>query len=144
MGAKLNQINIVVSDMETMSQFYRRLGLEIEAPSSEWAPHHRSDLGGGGSTNFDFDLDSEKFARTWNEGWRGGPGVVLTFQVESRDEVDQLYRELTSAGYPAQQAPYDTFWGTRYAVVSDPDGNAVGLMSQAESAHATAPPSPPD
>jgi uncharacterized glyoxalase superfamily protein PhnB len=30
---------------------------------------------------------------------------------------------------PVQQPPYDAFWGARYAVVSDPDGNAVGIMS---------------
>ena len=28
-----------------------------------------------------------------------------------------------------QQEPYDAFWGARYAVVSDPDGNGVGIMS---------------
>jgi catechol 2,3-dioxygenase-like lactoylglutathione lyase family enzyme len=142
-SARLNQVNVVVSDMEAMSHFYRQLGLEIEAPLSEWAPHHRSEAGGGSET-FDFDLDSEKFARMWNEGWPGGPGVVLTFSVDSRDEVDQLYRELTGAGNPPQQPPYDTFWGARYAVVSDPDGNAVGLMSPADSTRAKAPPSPPD
>lgn len=47
MGVRLNQVNIVVSDMEAMSEFYRRVGLTIEAPLSEWAPHHRSDVGGG-------------------------------------------------------------------------------------------------
>ena len=29
----------------------------------------------------------------------------------------------------SQQEPYDAFWGARYAIVEDPDGNAVGLMS---------------
>jgi uncharacterized glyoxalase superfamily protein PhnB len=27
------------------------------------------------------------------------------------------------------QAPYDAFWGARYAIIEDPDGVAVGLMS---------------
>jgi hypothetical protein len=27
------------------------------------------------------------------------------------------------------QPPYDAFWGARYAIVEDPDGIAVGLMS---------------
>jgi uncharacterized glyoxalase superfamily protein PhnB len=27
------------------------------------------------------------------------------------------------------QRPYDAFWGGRFAVVADPDGNEVGLMS---------------
>ena len=31
--------------------------------------------------------------------------------------------------YQGQQSPYDAFWGARYAVIEDPDGNAVGIMS---------------
>ena len=29
----------------------------------------------------------------------------------------------------SQQPPFDAFWGARYAIVEDPDGNSVGLMS---------------
>ena len=142
MGARLDQINIVVRDMDAMSDFYARLGLQIDAGSPEWAAHHRSDAADDGHP-VDFDLDSQEFAQVWNEGWPGGPGVVLTFRVESRDDVDHLYRDLASAGYRTQQPPYDTFWGARFAVVVDPDGNSVGLMSHADPARETAPPPPP-
>jgi uncharacterized glyoxalase superfamily protein PhnB len=54
---------------------------------------------------------------------------VLGFKVASREAVDEIYQDLTSAGYKSQQAPHDAFWGARYAIVEDPDGNAVGLMS---------------
>ena len=141
-GATLDQINIVVRDMDAMSEFYGRLGLQIDAASPEWAAHHRSDAGDDGGP-VDFDLDSQEFARVWNEGWPGGPGVVLTFRVESRDAVDRLYHDLANAGYQSQQSPYDTFWGARFAVVADPDGNSVGLMSHADPGRATTPPSPP-
>jgi catechol 2,3-dioxygenase-like lactoylglutathione lyase family enzyme len=141
-SVKLDQVNIVVRDMEAMSEFYRRLGLRIEAPSVEWAAHHRSDARSDGS-GVDFDLDSPQFARMWNEGWPGSPAIVLTFRVESREDVDRLYRELASAGYTTQQPPYDAFWGARYAVVADPDGNSVGLMSHPDATCVTAPPSLP-
>ena len=36
---------------------------------------------------------------------------------------------MTEAGYISEQQPYDAFWGARYAVVQDPDGNPVGIMS---------------
>ena len=39
-----------------------------------------------------------------------------------------------------QQAPYDAFWGGRFAIVEDPDGNPVGLMSPNDPAMRTAPP----
>jgi hypothetical protein len=54
---------------------------------------------------------------------------VLGFKVESRERVDEIYADLTAAGYRGQQPPYDAFWGARYAVIEDPDGNAVGIMS---------------
>jgi len=140
---RLDQINIVVRDMEAMSGFYRRLGLRIESASPEWAAHHRSDDSVEDGGVVDLDLDSQEFARLWNEGWPGGAGVVLTFRVESREEVDHLYSDLASGGYRTQQRPYDTFWGARFAFVVDPDGNSVGLMSQPDPTRATAPPLPP-
>src|SRR6185503_3124926 len=36
--------------------------------------------------------------------------------------------KIAGGGYRGQQPPYDAFWGSRYAVVEDPDGNLVGLM----------------
>jgi uncharacterized glyoxalase superfamily protein PhnB len=58
--------------------------------------------------------------------------VVVGFRVASRDDVDRLYADMTGAGYRGQQPPYDAFWGARYAVVEDPDGNAVGIMSPSD------------
>jgi uncharacterized glyoxalase superfamily protein PhnB len=54
---------------------------------------------------------------------------VLGFKVESREKVDEIYRDLLNAGHQGQQEPYDAFWGARYAVIEGPDGNAVGIMS---------------
>ena len=64
-------------------------------------------------------------------GTRGPPerGAILGFKVESRHEVDALVAALAADGVPVQQPPYDAFWGARYAVVSDPDGHGVGIMS---------------
>ena len=38
-------------------------------------------------------------------------------------------RELVDAGYTGRQPPYDAFFGARYTIVADADGNDVGLMS---------------
>lgn len=133
----LNQFNLVVRDMEASVEFYRRLGLEMRDAGpewKEWEPHHNTFIMPNG---IHLDLDSEEFARVWDRGWRGsGPGMgVLGFEFESRDEVDRHYAELTGAGYRSQQEPYDAFWGARYAVVEDPDGNAVGLTSPRSDEH---------
>jgi catechol 2,3-dioxygenase-like lactoylglutathione lyase family enzyme len=130
-----DQINLVVSDMDAAVAFYRRLGLKIPDTDPAWQPHHRTAEVSGG---LDLDLDSEKFARHWNRGWNGGRAVI-GFKVDSRDQVDDLYQELTDAGYRGQQLPYDAFWGARYAVIEDPDGNPVGIMSPVDAARRSDP-----
>jgi catechol 2,3-dioxygenase-like lactoylglutathione lyase family enzyme len=123
----LDQINLVVRDMDAMVGFYRRLGLEIPATGEAWDRDHRSATMPGGH---DFDLDSTAFAQQWDVGWpEGTTGPVLGFRVEARETVDAIYADLTGNGAVGQQPPYDAFWGARYAIVVDPDGNDVGIMS---------------
>ncbi len=140
-GPVLDQINLVVREMDAMVDFYRRLGLKIDDPGALWKRHHRTAALRDG---LDLDLDSREFARIWNQGWpEGQTGAVIGFRLPKRELVDQTYDDLTSAGYLGQQRPYDAFWGARYAVVEDPDGNSVGLMSPVDPARRTPPPSPP-
>ena len=136
----LNQINLVVRDMDAMIEFYRRLGTDIAPTEPPWDRHHRTL---GTRDGLDFDLDSTSFAAQWNQGWsQGQTGPVIGFQVESRDTVDSIYADLTNAGYVGQQPPCDAFWGARYAVIADPEGNTVGLMSAVDPARRTEPPTP--
>ncbi|MCH8994769.1 MAG: VOC family protein [Chloroflexi bacterium] len=138
----LSQINLVVKDMDATVAFYRRLGLEIPDTDPEWQAHHRTAAMPEG---LDLDFDSGEFAQQWNGGWRSrGEGAVgvIGFSVSSREAVDELYEELMNAGYRGQQSPYDAFWGARYAIVEDPDGNAVGLMSPIDPARRVIPTPP--
>jgi catechol 2,3-dioxygenase-like lactoylglutathione lyase family enzyme len=137
----LDQVNLVVSDMQRSSDFYRRLGVAFEAGDSGWGLHHRSGSGSGESGGASLDLDSLSFAAQWGRIERTGP--VIGFRVEAREDVDRIYAELTAAGHAGQQPPYDAFWGSRFAVVQDPDGNSVALMSPSEAAYRTRPPAPP-
>lgn len=140
----LNQLNLVVNDVAASVAFYRRLGLAVEeAARPEWAPHHATAMMANGMR---LELDSVQFAKQWDPGCKGrggNTGCVLFFGVSSRDEVDRRFEHLTGAGYGCQQAPQDAFWGARYAIVEDPDGNAVGLMSPIDPTQRRAPPAPP-
>jgi len=131
----INQLNLVVRDIDAATDFYSRLGVQF----ADRRPDHRSATNTG---RFDFDLDSRSFARVWNSGAADASTVVIGFGVASREEVDRLCADLAAAGYRVQQRPYDTFWGARYAVVEDPDGNPVGLMSPVDPARRTWPPEP--
>ena len=121
----LDQFNLVVTDMEATVAFYRTLGLTIPDIEPEWQGRHRSAVLPGG---IDLDFDSVEFAHTW--GWpEHGRMGVLGFRVPSREAVDETYQRVIDAGYRGVKPPWDAFWGARYAIVEDPDGNAVGIMS---------------
>jgi uncharacterized glyoxalase superfamily protein PhnB len=131
-----SQLNIVVSDMEAAVTFYRRLGLDAKVTPD--GVHARASLPGGLSIEW----DTAEFAALWDSGSRGpdGGSIVLGFSVSTRQAVDDLYAELTSAGYHGRQRPYDAFFGARYAIVDDPGGNGVGLMSPIDDEHRCWPP----
>jgi catechol 2,3-dioxygenase-like lactoylglutathione lyase family enzyme len=133
-----DQINLVSADVEASVAFYRLLGLEIPDTDPDWQARHRSATGSDG---IDFDIDSEEFAQKWDPGWNGGKAVV-SFRVPTREAVDECHALLTAAGHPSQAAPYDAFWGARYAIVEDPDGNMVGIMSPSDPDRRSAPPAP--
>jgi hypothetical protein len=41
------------------------------------------------------------------------------------------------AGYVIHLEPIDAFWGARYAIIDDPDGNHIGIMSPSDGPHET-------
>src|SRR5204863_10050993 len=103
-------------------------------PSTGRSPHRRAGA-----------RIADESARLWHAGWRADPAsakVVLGFVLATRQAVDDRYAELTAAGYPGRQPPFDAFWGARYAIVADPDGNDVGLMSPVEESRRAWPPQP--
>ena len=119
-GLKVNQFDVVVSDMKATVEFYRQLGCEVADDNPD---HVRVDVPG-----LELELDSAASVPAWNRGWTGGMGI-LGFEVPTREGVDDLFTRMASAGYRSQQEPFDAPWGRRYAVIEDPDGNAIGLMS---------------
>ena len=119
-------IEIVVADMAASLAFYRRLGLEIP-DGSDAEPHVDVDLGG-----LHLAFDTRDTILSFNPGWTppsGGHGMALAFACGSPAEVDAAHAELTGAGATSALEPWDAFWGMRYAVVHDPDGNPVDLFA---------------
>ncbi len=121
----LSQLNLAVRDMGATAAFYRRLGLPIEA--NEDTEHVACTLPNG----MIIEWDQTDFVTVWDSSSTGETGgtTVLCFSLPSRDAVNDVYGDLIAGGYHGRQQPYDAFWGARYAIVADPDGNPVGLMS---------------
>ncbi len=140
----LKGLNLVAKDMDATLTFYRRLGLDIPEHvvwKTDSGAHHVDIPMPNG---VDLDLDSEALAQAYNAAWREAEAptarVVIGFSVETREAVDQIYAALTGEGHRGLQPPYDAFWGARYAIIEDPDGNHVGIMSPRDPARQGAPP----
>lgn len=128
---QLSQLNLVTNDMESTLAFYRLLGIEIPE-DAVWRTvsgvHH---VGLALPNGFGLDFDSPALANVYDAAGNRphGPGSVIGFTLDTRAAVDEMYTRLTNAGHSGLQPPFDAFWGARYAIVEDPNGNHVGLMS---------------
>jgi len=139
----LDQLDLVCADVSRTLAFYRLLGLKIPRRAM-WVtasgPHHvRIAMGG-----MEMAWDSVALAKAYNKGFRKlgrGGNVVIGFSVATRRAVDATYAKLVRAGHKGLQPPFDAFWGARYAIVADPDGNPVGLMSPVDAKKRSAGPS---
>lgn len=121
----LDALGLVVADMAATLAFYRRLGLDIPA-DADGEPHVEVTIGG-----LRLMFDSVEVIRSFSQ-WeppQGGHRMALAFRCKSPDEVDLLHGELIAAGHRSHLAPFDAFWGQRYATVLDPDGNPVDLFA---------------
>jgi catechol 2,3-dioxygenase-like lactoylglutathione lyase family enzyme len=127
MQAQLEQIGIVVEDMARSLAFYRLLGLDLPADADEQA-HVDTELPGG----LRLAWDTVETIRSFDPDWQpptGGHRVALSFRFASPADVDAAYEELVGRGHRGHKAPWDAFWGQRYAMVDDPDGNVIDLFA---------------
>jgi uncharacterized glyoxalase superfamily protein PhnB len=144
MQPDLKQLDLVVRDMDATLAFYRAAGIEIPESVVLRTPtgiHHVDiTLPGGMVLHF----DSPALAKVYNRGWREWSGAgsrsVVTFSVATREDVDRIHATLNGLGHRTSQPPFDAFWGARYAIVEDPDGNHIGFMSPSDPARRSAPP----
>ena len=124
--ARMDAIGIVVSDMAKALAFYRQVGLDVPA-SADGQGHVEVGLPGGLRLMFDSEDEIRSFHPNWTSV-RGGR-AHLAFALPDAASLDALHDELLAAGYESELAPFDGFWGQRYAVVLDPDGNGVDLFA---------------
>ncbi|HEU5473539.1 MAG TPA: VOC family protein [Actinophytocola sp.] len=130
MEARLLFFGLVVEDMARSLAFYRHLGLDIPKSADE-APHVDVDLPGGLKLAFDTVDTVKSFDPDWSPP-KGGHRVAIAFGCPDPAGVDAVYAKLGELGYEQYKEPWDAFWGQRYAIVFDPDGNHVELCAPLE------------
>ncbi len=119
-------IGIVVEDMEKAIDFYRLLGFEI--PDEHKIQDHVEVITENG---YRIAWDKASLMSTILPNWIKpiGQGLTLAFKIDSPQDVDVLVNTLRANGYKIEKEPWDAFWGQRYAIVKDPDGNNVDLFA---------------
>lgn len=127
MNARLDLIGMVVEEMARSLDFYRQLGLELP-PEADQQPHVEATLPGGLRLAWDTVQTIQSFDPDWRPPPSGGPRIALAFRLGSPAEVNKAYDKLVSLGHHGHKTPWDAFWGQRYAIVHDPDGNAIDLF----------------
>jgi uncharacterized glyoxalase superfamily protein PhnB len=125
-------IDLTVQDVRASAAFYAALGLEVP---DVWEEGERSHVQIPDGPM----LNSIVLTKGYDPAWGDSSGAVFIFDVADRAAVDAKHAELVDAGYRSHLAPIDAFWGARYAVVDDPDGNHIGIMSPSDHEHEPAP-----
>jgi len=127
-------VSVVSSDVDASVAFYRALGVDIP-DDANWRSHHVGIPIEGSA----LDLDSVELTKAYDNKWNG-TAVILIMRVPTREGVDETYKRVVGAGHAGHLEPIDAFWGARYAVVLDPDGHHVGIMSPQDEARSSPPP----
>ena len=120
----LSAIGIVSKDLRASIRFYGLLGVTFPEPDGD---HVEATLPSG----LRLMLDDLKLVKELDKNWTEPKGhrMGLAFECASPAEVNALHARVTAAGHGSKTAPWDAFWGQRYAQVVDPDGNVVDLVA---------------
>ncbi len=125
--AELEAIGITTADQAASLRFYGLLGLDVPNPGED---HVEAPVRGGLTLMWDTedlirqiepDLPSPVRQR-----------IVLAFRCVDSADVDATYARVVDAGFEGKTAPWDAFWGQRFAYLRDPDGNTVALFAPLE------------
>jgi catechol 2,3-dioxygenase-like lactoylglutathione lyase family enzyme len=128
---QLAAIGIVTKNMKESVRFYRLLGVDGPDPADD---HLEVTLPNGLRLMWDTLELIKQLEPDWTEP--RGRRMELAFECSSPGEVDATHARVVAARFRSHKAPWDAFWGQRYAQVIDPDDNVVSLFAQLPSATA--------
>lgn len=117
-------IGIITKDLKKAVEFYETLGFKtIDSSSEDYV-----ELDNNGVR---ISLNTAKMVASiyGYEPVTVGDKIELAFLCDSINEVDALYSKMVTAGYESFKAPWDAFWGQRYAIIKDIDGNLLSLFA---------------
>lgn len=125
---RLDGIGLFVNDIAVMIRFYRDiLGFEIKEPEDTPNVYLIKD-----GTLFML-YGRENFEKMTNRKYEYLKGINGHFEialyVDTFEEVDKKYAEVTAKGAVSVLEPVTEPWGQRTCYISDPEGNLIEIGS---------------
>jgi len=109
----ISAITLVTQDMSAATRFYESLGFVARDGASDAFTSYPV-----GPTWLNLIAATEAPA---------GPMPLWGRVIIHVDNVDAMHERVLKAGYEAETAPADAFWGERYFHVKDPDGHELSF-----------------
>lgn len=113
-SAQLDSISVEVSDLPRSISFLRTLGVVVPAA--------------GGDAAFG-SLRLPRFRVDWVAATAPPLDIRLGVRCAEPSDVDRVARVLREAGHLVRRRPVDEPWGSRTALLVDPDGHLVELYA---------------
>ena len=129
----LSAVGVASSNLVASVAFYAALGVTFAdgAGAAPDARHVEGTTAGGCRVMLDSVDLLKSLAAKSTVPWEDprGTAVTLCFEQPSPADVDSAFAAGLRAGGRTRTAPWDAFWGQRYASLLDPDGNQVDVFA---------------
>ncbi len=122
---KLNAIGIVSSDFQKSVTFYKILGFEFPA---EITDGHFEAITKEGSARLMLD-SPEMIKGIYGYEPKHSNHSNFAISYDSATEINNVAKMLKQNNFTIYKEPWDAFWGQRYCVVQDPDGQYIDLYA---------------
>ncbi|WP_252729752.1 VOC family protein [Pacificibacter marinus] len=125
----LDAVAVSATDMTRAKTFYTLLGFEFDGGFV--SDDHIEPIRRSGEPRLM--IDSAALMEKLNgEAPRAPNHSVFAMLCDSPAEVDACVAQIKAAGFAVLTAPWDAFWGQRYATVADADGYRIDLFAPLE------------
>lgn len=122
----LDAVSVTSRDMAASRAFYTLLGFDFEGGFD--SEDHIEPVRGAGEPRLMID-SAALMEKLHSQAPRAPNHSMFAMLCDSPAEVDTMAKRIGDAGFTVVSAPWDAFWGQRYATVADPDGYRIDLFA---------------
>jgi predicted enzyme related to lactoylglutathione lyase len=122
----LDAVAVSAENMDLAKAFYTLLGFEFDGGFE--SDDHVEPVRRAGEPRLMID-SAALMKKLTGEAPRAPNHSIFAMLCDSPAEVDAYAAQIGAAGFAVLTAPWDAFWGQRYATVADADGYRIDLFA---------------